>query len=117
MPEPVVSKRSRNAIQENDGEKRLVLQITGDSRPLQEFGEALGRLIKSRDEEGTTVLEFIRRRLFQYLWVRQGCLRSEEGLLEAQAVLAFNLDPKDGVQYLREKLGKSTDAEVGEWLA
>jgi hypothetical protein len=117
LSEPVVSKRGRNAIQENDGEKRLVLQITGDSRPLQEFGEALGRLIKSRDEEGKTVLEFIRRRLFQYLWVRQGCLRSEREGLEAQAVLAFNLNPKEGVAYLRGKLGKDTDAEVGEWLA
>merc|ERR1712032_399834 len=28
-----------------------------------------------------------------------------------------NLDPKEGVAYLRGKLGKATDTEVGEWLA
>jgi len=114
---PTAMKRGRGGCLEGDGERRQVLQVFGGAQALQEFSEALSSLIKSRDEEGKTVLEFIRRRLFQYLWVRQGCLRSEEGLLEAQAVLAFNLDPKDGVQYLREKLGKSTDAEVGEWLA
>ncbi|CAE7547161.1 Cyth4, partial [Symbiodinium sp. CCMP2456] len=36
---------------------------------------------------------------------------------QAQAVLAFNLDPKEGVKYLEGKLGKSTANEVGQWLA
>merc|ERR1740130_1415794 len=50
-----------------DGERRAILQVTAPARELEDFGEALGRLIKSRDEDGPTVLEFIRRRLFQYL--------------------------------------------------
>jgi hypothetical protein len=54
------------------------------------------------------------------LWVRQGHLLGQQGdqeIYEAQAVLAFNLEPKEGVAYLREKLEKKTDTEVGEWLA
>jgi len=104
---------------EGEVERRPMLQVRASSR-LQEFGEALEKLIKSRETEGKTVLEFIRRRLFQYLWVRQGHLLGQQGdqeIYEAQAVLAFNLEPKEGVAYLREKLQKTTDIEVGEWLA
>jgi len=102
---------------ECDLQARRVLQVVGPSNTLQEFAEALGRLIKCRNEEGHSVLDFIQRRLFQYLWVRQGCLRSEEEMLEAQAVLAFNIHPKEGVAYLRSKLFKSSDAVIGDWLA
>lgn len=89
---------------------------TGGSA-LQEFAEALTQLVASRDSEGRQGLLFIQKRLFQYLWRHQGISFTEEQLYEAQAVLAFNLEPREGVTYLRGKLGKSTDAEVGEWLA
>jgi len=84
---------------------------------LREFAEALVSLLASRDSEGRRGLEFIQKRLFQYLWMHSGTSFNEEQLYEAQAVLAFNLEPRQGVAYLRGKLGKGTDAEVGEWLA
>jgi len=96
---------------------QLALQVESSSHALQDFGHALDRLLRSHEEERRTVLEFIQRRLFQYLWVRQGCLRSPVELREAQAVLAFNLNPREGIAYLRGHLGKSSDNEVGEWLA
>ncbi|CAE7225040.1 MRL1 [Symbiodinium natans] len=87
---------------------------------MQGFAEALENLLASRDKEGKNKLEFIQRSLFQYLWRHQGVRlaeNSEQALYEAQAVLAFNLDPKEGVKYLKGKLGKSTAVEVGQWLA
>lgn len=99
------------------GEHRLVLAVAGPSEALREFAEALQQLLLSRDSEGRRGLEFIQKRLFQYLWRHQGNSFSEQALYEAQAVLAFNLDPKEGVAYLRGKLGKASDDEVGEWLA
>lgn len=99
------------------GEHRPVLAVAGPSEALREFAEALQQLLRSRETEGRRGLEFIQKRLFQYLWRHQGNSFSEQALYEAQAVLAFNLDPKEGVAYLRGKLGKGTDAEVGEWLA
>lgn len=95
------------------------LTVLGSSgnNALREFSEALVQLLASRDSEGRRGLEFIQKRLFQYLWRHQGTNFSEEALYEAQAVLAFNLEPRQGVAYLRGKLGKGTDAEVGEWLA
>jgi len=98
-------------------EHRPVLAVAGPSETLREFAEALQQLLDSRESEGRRGLEFIQKRLFQYLWRHQGNSFSEQALYEAQAVLAFNLDPKEGVAYLRGKLGKGTDAEVGEWLA
>lgn len=98
-------------------EHRPVLAVNGPTEALREFAEALQQLLKGRDEEGKRGLEFIQKRLFQYLWWHQGNSFSEQACYEAQAVLAFNLDPKEGVAYLRGKLGKGTDAEVGEWLA
>lgn len=103
----------RNSI----GENHELLHASGPSMPLQEFCRAMNQLLKSRDEEGPSVLEFIQMRLFQYLWVRQGALRSEEEIYEAQVVLAFNLDPKQGVAYLRRQLGRNADSDVGVWLA
>lgn len=41
----------------------------------------------------------------------------EVALYEAQAVLAFNLEPKEGVAYIKSRLGKHSDDEIGEWLA
>ncbi|CAJ1426199.1 unnamed protein product, partial [Effrenium voratum] len=41
---------------------------------------------------------------------------SEDRLVEAQAVLAFNLNPKDGIAYVKRKLKKTTEDEIGEWL-
>jgi len=99
------------------GHGRLGLRVAGPTPTLQDFGKTLELLLRSRDVEGESILDFISRRLFQYLWVRQESLRSEEEIYEAQAVLAFNLDPKDGVAYLQRKLGRSSDADVGEWLA
>lgn len=98
-------------------EHRPVVAVAGPSEALREFAEALQQLLDSREHEGRRGLEFIQKRLFQYLWRHQGNSFSEQALYEAQAVLAFNLDPKEGVAYLRGKLGKGTDAEVGEWLA
>mmetsp|Transcript_97639 Transcript_97639/g.209498 ORF Transcript_97639/g.209498 Transcript_97639/m.209498 type:complete len:557 (-) Transcript_97639:87-1757(-) len=98
-------------------DRRPVLSVSGQSETLREFAEALQKLLVSRESEGRRGLEFIQKRLFQYLWRHQGTCFSEEALYEAQAVLAFNLDPKEGVAYLRGKLGKITDLEVGEWLA
>jgi len=91
--------------------------VAGSGSTLRDFSEALMQLLASRDSEGSRGLEFIQRRLFQYLWRHQGTNFSEEALYEAQAVLAFNLEPREGVAYLRGKLGKGSDAEVGEWLA
>lgn len=95
----------------------LVVSMLGSSTTVVEFAEALEQLLASRDSEGRRGLEFIQKRLFQYLWKHQGNSRSEEALYEAQAVLAFNLEPKQGVAYLRSALGKTTDDEVGQWLA
>jgi len=99
------------------GDHRPVLAVAGPSQALRDFAEALQQLLLSRESEGRRGLEFIQKRLFQYLWRHQGNSLGEEAHYEAQAVLAFNLDPKSGVAYLRGKLGKDTDAEVGEWLA
>lgn len=96
---------------------RAALSVTGRTGPLNEFGQALQQLVHSRDSEGRTGLEFIQRRLFQYLWKHQGSSRSEEAHYEAQAVLAFNLEPKEGIAYAKSRLNKRTDAELGEWLA
>jgi len=98
-------------------EDRLVLTVTGDPDGMRGFAGALAQLLDSREHEGAKVLHFIQKRLYQYLWRHQGCSLGEQALYEAQAVLAFNLEPKKGVAYLRGKLGKCTDAEVGEWLA
>lgn len=96
----------------------LVLTITGgESSALQDFAHCLTQLLDSRDQEGKQGLEFIQKRLFQYLWRHSGNSFSEVEAYEAQAVLAFNLEPRGGVKYLREKLGKGTDVEVGAWLA
>jgi len=97
-------------------ELRPVLAVMGSSE-MREFAAALQQLLESREKEGRRGLVFIQKRLFQYLWRHQGNSFTEQALYEAQAVLAFNLDPKEGVAYLRGKLGKGTDAEVGEWLA
>lgn len=96
---------------------RPLLSVISESVALREFGEALQKLLASVQKEGRTGLEFIQKRLFQYLWQHQGSTKSEEEIYEAQAVLVFNLDPKAGIAYLREKLSKRTDTEVGEWLA
>ncbi|CAJ1402111.1 unnamed protein product [Effrenium voratum] len=94
---------------------------TGDLlfRVLKGYGEyrlALQKLLKSRDEEGRGRLYFIQRRLFQYLWRSAQLAMSEDRLVEAQAVLAFNLNPKDGIAYVKRKLKKTTEDEIGEWL-
>jgi len=97
-----------------------LLSVEANSLAIGEFSDALQKLLASRDSEGESKLEFIQRSLFQYLWRHQGvqlAANSEQALYEAQAVLAFNLDPKEGVKYLKGKLGKVTDQEVGEWLA
>lgn len=96
----------------------LVVSAAGaNGRALQVFGEALSQLIKARDSEGIRGLEFIQQRLFQYLWRRAATSFTEEALYEAQAVLAFNLDPKEGVAYLKAHLRKQDQAEIGQWLA
>lgn len=88
----------------------------GDAVKLRAFAEALMQLLRSVEEEGHQGLEFIQKRLFQYLWKHHGSQASDQELYEAQAVLAFNLNPKEGVAYLRSKLGKRTEQELGEWL-
>lgn len=97
--------------------KGAVLRVSGASASLRDFAEGLRQLLACRDTEGRRCLEFIQKRLFQYLWKHQGSSRTEEALYEAQAVLAFNLEPKEGVAYLRNKLGKKSDEELGRWLA
>jgi len=91
------------------------IRVTGQ-KPLHIFGLALQKLLKSRDEEGRGRLYFIQRRLFQYLWRSAQLAMSEDRLVEAQAVLAFNLNPKDGIAYVKRKLKKTTEDEIGEWL-
>ncbi|CAE7658222.1 Cyth1 [Symbiodinium pilosum] len=93
------------------------ISVAGSSTTLQEFGLALQKLLKSRDNEGHGRLYFIQKRLFQYLWRSVQLSVSEDRLVEAQAVLAFNLNPKDGIAYLKRKLKKDTDDEIGEWLS
>ncbi|CAE7222618.1 EMB2076 [Symbiodinium necroappetens] len=98
----------------------LLLAVEATAYAMQGFAESLENLLASRDKEGKSKLEFIQRSLFQYLWRHQGVRlaeNSEQALYEAQAVLAFNLDPKEGVKYLKGKLGKSSSLEVGQWLA
>lgn len=97
---------------------RVVLAVTGPSdSPLGAFARGLQKLLASRDNEGKRGLEFIQQRLFQYLWRHQGLTMTEEAIYEAQAVLSFNLEPKEGIKYLKNKLGKKSDTEIGEWLA
>ncbi|CAK9094994.1 Cytohesin-1 (PH [Durusdinium trenchii] len=93
------------------------IRVHGSSSSLQGFGLALQKLLKSRDEEGRGRLYFIQRRLFQYLWRSVQLSVSEDRLVEAQAVLAFNLNPKDGIAYAKRKLRKCTEDEIGEWLS
>lgn len=93
------------------------ISVAGSSTTLQEFGLALQKLLKSRDNEGHGRLYFIQKRLFQYLWRSVQLSVSEDRLVEAQAVLAFNLNPKEGIAYLKRKLKKDTDDEIGEWLS
>lgn len=88
----------------------------GDGPKLKAFAEALMQLLQSVEDEGSVGLEFIQKRLFQYLWKHHGSQKNDVELYEAQAVLAFNLNPKEGVAYLRDKLGKRTEEELGEWL-
>lgn len=97
--------------------QRASLSIGGCTGPLLEFGKALQQLLHSRDSEGRSGLEFIQKRLFQYLWFHQSSTQTEETLYEAQAVLAFNLEPKKGIEYVQSRLNKRTDEELGEWLA
>eukprot|EP00747_Dinoflagellata_sp_TGD_P182096 gnl/TRDRNA2_/TRDRNA2_36186_c0_seq1.p1 gnl/TRDRNA2_/TRDRNA2_36186_c0~~gnl/TRDRNA2_/TRDRNA2_36186_c0_seq1.p1 ORF type:complete len:693 (-),score=135.73 gnl/TRDRNA2_/TRDRNA2_36186_c0_seq1:65-2143(-) len=97
--------------------QKPVLSIEGRSAALLDFAEALKQLLTSRDNDGRSGLEFIQKRLFQYLWMERVQKMTDSELYEAQALLAFNLEPKEGVAYLRSKLIKRTDAEVGEWLA
>lgn len=91
-----------------------------DVARLKSFAEALMQLLQSVEDEGTIGLEFIQKRLFQYLWKHQGSQRNEKEHYEAQAVLAFNLNPKEGVAYLRSKsiIGteRGWEEELGEWL-
>lgn len=108
---------SRKVDGKASGEMRPVLRVVGPPGAVREFAEALRRLIASHHCEGRTGLEFIQKRLFQYLWQHQGTRRTEEALYEAQAVLAFNLEPKSGIAYVRSKLGRGTDDEIGKWLA
>eukprot|EP00929_Paragymnodinium_shiwhaense_P037196 TRINITY_DN19860_c0_g1_i3.p1 TRINITY_DN19860_c0_g1~~TRINITY_DN19860_c0_g1_i3.p1 ORF type:complete len:936 (-),score=220.48 TRINITY_DN19860_c0_g1_i3:76-2883(-) len=98
------------------GKDTPTVSISG-ANSLKEFAEALTQLLQSRDTEGPGVLKFIQRRLSQYLWRNQRVALSAEALYEAQAVIDFNLKPKDGIKYLCSKLSKSTDDEIGEWLA
>lgn len=93
------------------------VSISGALDVLQDFLEAIQKLLESRDKEGHGPTYFIQKRLFQYLWMNQRMCLTQDELYESQAVLAFNLDPKDGVLYLKSKLRKQTDDEVGNWLA
>jgi len=93
------------------------VSLSGPFEGLQEFLQALQQLLECRDAEGHGVLHFVQKRLFQYLWMNQSMDLSQDELHEAQAVLAFNLHPKTGIAYLKEKCHKDTDDEVGEWLA
>lgn len=87
------------------------------TQAMLDFREALEKLREQSDPKR----RFIQQRLFQYLWRHRAKTFSEDGLFEAQAILSFNLDPKRGVKYLKEKpMLKDkfkTDADVGEWLA
>lgn len=102
---------------EQFGPALTVASVSSGVGALREFAEALVQLLASRDSEGSRGLEFIQKRLFQYLWRHQGMALTEEAMYEAQAVLVFNLAPREGVAYMRSKLGKVTDTEVGAWLA
>lgn len=95
---------------------REVLCIVSASAALKEFAQALEQVLSSRLSEPSG-LKFIQKRLFQYLWLQKQRSMTNENIYEAQAVLAFNLDPKEGIAYLKRKIGKSTHDEVGEWLA
>lgn len=122
-----VSSRDSSSTQRDDGlngevealstPPALVVVGSGSNDALRDFSEALSRLLQSRDSEGQRGLLFIKQRLFQYLWRHQGTSFTEEAIYEAQAVLAFNLEPKQGIAYLRGKLGKASEREVGIWLA
>jgi len=97
-----------------------LLSVDSAAKAMLSFAEALKNLLAIRDSEGKRKLEFIQRSLFQYLWRHQEVRlaeNSEQALFEAQAVLAFNLEPKEGVKYLKTKLGKTSSSEIGKWLA
>lgn len=100
-----------------DDQNNLTITIASSVATLQEFGEALQQLVESREVEGAKGLEFIQKRLFQYLWRHQGANKSAEELYESEAILAFNLEPKEGVAYLKKNCGVSTENEIGEWIA
>ncbi|CAD7956460.1 unnamed protein product [Amoebophrya sp. A25] len=62
----------------------------------------------------------LQRNMFQYLWRFNAAAMTPDQLFSAQAVLAFNLDPKDGIAYLKDKVLRSNDVEprrIGEWIA
>eukprot|EP00392_Amoebophrya_sp_AT5.2_P010140 g10193.t1 len=71
------------------------------------------------DTDGRAILH-LQRNMFQYLWRFNAAAMTPDQLYSAQAVLAFNLDPKDGIAYLKEKVFRQADVEprrVGEWIA
>jgi len=115
-PTPLPSESPSATSDSADG-RQPWLTIVGAAVPMEAFAQALIALLGSRDLEGTKPLQFIQQRLFQYLWVYQGTSMSENQLIEAQAILAFNINPRQGVSYLKEKLRTTSDEELGTWLA
>lgn len=102
---------------EEKEEDRAIIRAIAERRALLDFAQALKQLLTSYQSEGSAGMIFIQSRLFQYLWMHQSHSRTDEETLVGQAVLAFNIDPKEGVKYIRDKLAKRTDDEVGRWLA
>lgn len=111
-PTSPASAPSTNATEEVEA-----VNISGGVTAVHDFGVSLQQLIACRNTEGQSGLQFIQKRLFQYLWKHQGESKSELALYEAQAVLAFNLEPKAGIAYVKSRLGKATNEDLGEWLA
>ncbi|CAD7922535.1 unnamed protein product [Amoebophrya sp. A120] len=101
-------------------EDDVVSSGTGANPPtLPTFVNNIRKLRGLVDTDQHAILH-LQRNMFQYLWRFNAAAMTPDQLFSAQAVLAFNLDPKDGIAYLKDKVLRQSDVEprrVGEWIA
>jgi len=93
---------------------------------FKRFFDILSRL-RLCFEQDVMAIYHIKRNVFQYLWRHQVMRTSQREILEGQAILAFNLDPKTGVNYLKTKVfptinrdfdtrASNVNREIAGWL-
>eukprot|EP00397_Hematodinium_sp_SG-2012_P012384 GEMP01012553.1.p1 GENE.GEMP01012553.1~~GEMP01012553.1.p1 ORF type:complete len:780 (+),score=120.81 GEMP01012553.1:86-2425(+) len=105
-------------------EGNIDLTQNSDS-PVPLFFDVLQRLRHCFEADWPAVCH-IKRNVYQYLWRNRALAMTEIEMMEGQATLAFNLDPKMGIQYLKSKVlvgikGCAADdskmnREIGKWL-